>query len=150
MPSISHSTFGSNSCLVFTTYIESTYVCACKKKLSKIALFIQAKREINELKSTSAFKETKIKDLEEKTKEIEKVYETEGANWKTKFEETSKMKKEQTSRIVEMKNTLQNLEKDQNVLSQSNDRLSDQNTKLKEEMTTLITSFHSLKGMDIK
>ena len=102
------------------------------------------------MKSTSAFKETKIKDLEEKTKEIEKVYETEGANWKTKFEETSKMKKEQTSRIVEMKNTLQNLEKDQNVLSQSNDRLSDQNTKLKEEMTTLITSFHSLKGMDIK
>merc|ERR1711899_171346 len=100
---------------------------------------IKAKREINELKSTSAFKETKIKDLEEKTKEIEKVYETEGANWKTKFEETSKMKKEQTSRIVEMKNTLQNLEKDQNVLSQSNDRLSDQNTKLKEEMTTLIT-----------
>ena len=102
------------------------------------------------MKSTSAFKETKLKDLEEKNKEIEKFYETEGATWKTKFEETSKMKKEQTSRIVEMKDTLQNLEKDQSVLSQSNDRLSDQNTKLKEEMTTLITSFHSLKGMVIK
>ena len=97
------------------------------------------------MKSTSAFKETKLKDLEEKNKEIEKFYETEGATWKTKFEETSKMKKEQTSRIVEMKDTLQNLEKDQSVLSQSNDRLSDQNTKLKEEMTTLITSFHSVK-----
>ena len=52
------------------------------------------------MKSTSAFKETKLKDLEEKNKEIEKFYETEGATWKTKFEETSKMKKEQTSRII--------------------------------------------------
>merc|ERR1719464_499987 len=106
---------------------------------------IKAKREINELKSTGAFKETKLKDLEEKNKEIEKFYETEGATWKTKFEETSKMKKEQTSRIIEMKDKLQNLDKDQNVLNQDNEVLRDQNSKLKEEMTTLITSFHSLK-----
>ena len=70
-------------------------------------LNLQAKREINELKSTGAFKETKLKDLEEKNNEIEKFYETEGAQWKTKFEETSKLKKEQTSRIVEMKNSFQ-------------------------------------------
>jgi len=106
---------------------------------------IKAKREINELKSTSAFKETKLKDLEEKNKEIEKFYETEGATWKTKFEETSKMKKEQTSRIIEMKDKLQSLDKEQNVLNQDNEALRDQNSKLKEEMTTLITSFHSLK-----
>merc|ERR1712051_947762 len=106
---------------------------------------IKAKREINELKSTSAFKETKLKDLEEKNKEIEKFYETEGATWKTKFEETSKMKKEQTSRIVEMKDLVQNLEKDRNQLNHENEKFRDQNAKLKEEMTTLITSFHSLK-----
>ena len=68
---------------------------------------LQAKREINELKSTGAFKETKLKDLQEKNSEIEKFYETEGAQWKTKFEETSKLKKEQTSRIVEMKDLVQ-------------------------------------------
>merc|ERR1712083_1021314 len=73
---------------------------------------IKAKREINELKSTGAFKETKLKDLQEKNSEIEKFYETEGAQWKTKFEETSKLKKEQTSRIVEMKDLVQSLEKD--------------------------------------
>merc|ERR1712029_937524 len=50
---------------------------------------IKTKREINELKSNGAFKESKLKDLEEKNKEIEKFYETEGAQWKTKFEETS-------------------------------------------------------------
>ena len=70
-------------------------------------LNLQAKREINELKSTGAFKETKLKDLQEKNSEIEKFYETEGAQWKTKFEETSKLKKEQTSRIVEMKDLVQ-------------------------------------------
>jgi hypothetical protein len=59
------------------------------------------------LKSTGAFKETKLKDLQEKNSEIEKFYETEGAQWKTKFEETSKLKKEQTSRIVEMKDLVQ-------------------------------------------
>jgi len=106
---------------------------------------IKAKREINELKSTGAFKETKLKDLEEKNNEIEKFYETEGAQWKTKFEETSKLKKEQTSRIVEMKNSFQSLEKDQNQLNHENEKFRDQNAKLKEEMTTLITSFHSLK-----
>merc|ERR1712150_126615 len=68
-----------------------------------------------------------------------------GATWKTKFEETSKMKKEQTSRIIEMKDKLQSLDKEQNVLNQDNEALRDQNNKLKEEMTTLITSFHSLK-----
>ena len=97
------------------------------------------------MKSTSAFKETKLKDLQEKNKEIEKFYETEGATWKTKFEETSKLKKEQTSRIVEMKDKLQSLDKEQNVLNIDNEKLRDQNTKLKEEMTTLITSFLSLK-----
>jgi len=106
---------------------------------------IKAKREINELKSTGAFKETKLKDLEEKNNEIEKFYETEGAQWKTKFEETSKLKKEQTSRIVEMKNSFQGLEKDRNQLNHENEKFRDQNAKLKEEMTTLITSFHSLK-----
>lgn len=106
---------------------------------------IKAKREINELKSTGAFKETKLKDLEEKNNEIEKFYETEGAQWKTKFEETSKLKKEQTSRIVEMKNSFQSLEKDRNQLNHENEKFRDQNAKLKEEMTTLITSFHSLK-----
>ena len=59
------------------------------------------------MKSTGAFKETKLKDLQEKNSEIEKFYETEGAQWKTKFEETSKLKKEQTSRIVEMKDLVQ-------------------------------------------
>jgi len=106
---------------------------------------IKAKREINELKSTGAFKETKLKDLQEKNSEIEKFYETEGAQWKTKFEETSKLKKEQTSRIVEMKDLVQSLEKDRNQLNHENEKFRDQNAKLKEEMTTLITSFHSLK-----
>lgn len=106
---------------------------------------IKTKREINELKSNGAFKESKLKDLEEKNKEIEKFYETEGAQWKTKFEETSRIKKEQTSRIVEMKDSLQNLEREQTLLIQDNEKFRDQNAKLKEEMTTLITSFHSLK-----
>jgi chromosome segregation ATPase len=48
------------------------------------AEMIKAKRDVNELKSTQAFKETKLKDLEEKNKEIEKFYETEGATWKTR------------------------------------------------------------------
>ena len=44
-----------------------------------------------------------------------------------------------------MKDKLQSLDKEQNVLNQDNEALRDQNSKLKEEMTTLITSFHSLK-----
>ena len=44
-----------------------------------------------------------------------------------------------------MKDKLQNQDRDQNVLNQDNEVLRDQNSKLKEEMTTLITSFHSLK-----
>lgn len=109
------------------------------------AELIKAKREINELKSTSAFKETKLKDLEEKNKEIEKYYETEGATWKVKMEESSKLKKEQTVTIVELKDELNKLERESSRLTSENDGLFEQNTKLKEEMTTLITSFHSLK-----
>merc|ERR1712083_1140073 len=48
-------------------------------------------------------------------------------------------------RIIEMKDKLQNLDREQNVLNEDNEQLRDQNSKLKEEMTTLITSFHSLK-----
>ena len=106
---------------------------------------IKTKREVNELKSTHAFKETKMKDLEEKRKEIEKYYETENASWKTKFEETSKLKKEHTMTIVELKDHLHKLEKDSTRATEDNERLQENNRKLKEEMTTLITSFHSLK-----
>ena len=41
--------------------------------------------------------------------------------------------------------SFQNLEKDRNQLNHENEKFRDQNAKLKEEMTTLITSFHSLK-----
>lgn len=109
------------------------------------AELIKFKREVNELKSTQAFKETKLKDLEEKNKEIEKFYETEGATWKTRFEESTKVKKEQTVTIVELKDLVLKLESENDKISRHNDELYDQNKKLKEEMTTLITSFHSLK-----
>ncbi len=110
---------------------------------------IKAKREVNELKSTQAFKETKLKDLEEKNREIEKYYETEGATWKTKFEETVKVKKEQTANIVELKDLVSKLEVEQDGSAKDNQRLFEQNTKLKEEMTTLITSIHSLKESNL-
>ena len=41
--------------------------------------------------------------------------------------------------------SFQSLEKDRNQLNHENEKFRDQNAKLKEEMTTLITSFHSLK-----
>ena len=116
-----------------------------KKADDSAAELIKTKREINELKSTQAFKETKMKDLEEKTKEIEKYYETENSSWKTKFEESNKMKKDQTMTIVELKDQLHKLERDCTRATGENEDLHEQNNKLKEEMTTLITSFHSLK-----
>ena len=116
-----------------------------KKADDSAAELIKTKREINELKSTHAFKETKMKDLEEKTKEIEKYYETENSSWKTKFEESTKIKKDQTMTIVELKDQLYKLERDCTRATSENEDLHEQNNKLKEEMTTLITSFHSLK-----
>merc|ERR1711902_153069 len=78
-------------------------------------------------------------------KEIEKYYETENSSWKTKFEESNKMKKDQTMTIVELKDQLHKLERDCTRATGENEDLHEQNNKLKEEMTTLITSFHSLK-----
>jgi chromosome segregation ATPase len=62
-----------------------------------------------------------------------------------RYEETTKFKKEQSSTIVEMKDHLHRLEAEQEKAIEDNERLYEQNVKLKEEMTTLITSFHSLK-----
>ena len=116
-----------------------------KKADENSSELIKTKREINELKSTHAFKETKMKDLEEKTREIEKYYETENSSWKTKFEETTKTRKEQTMTIVELKDQLHKFERDCKRATNDNEILIEQNIKLKEEMTTLITSFHSMK-----
>ena len=106
---------------------------------------IKTKREINELKSNQVFKESMVKDLQEKAQEMEKYYETENSSWKIKFEESTKLKKEHSVTIVGLKEQLQKLDKDNIKLSEDNEKLYDQNVKLKEEMTTLITSFHSLK-----
>ena len=117
-----------------------------KKKADDNATeLIKAKREINELKSGQAFKESMVKDLKEKAQEMEKFYESENSTWKVKFEESSKLKKEHSVTIVGLKEQLQKLDKDNIKLSEDNEKLYDQNLKLKEEMTTLITSFHSLK-----
>ena len=117
-----------------------------KKKADENATeLIKTKREINELKSNHLFKESIVKDLQEKSQEMEKYYETENSSWKVKFEECTKLKKEHSVTIVGLKEQLQKLDKDNIKLSEDNEKLYDQNVKLKEEMTTLITSFHSLK-----
>jgi len=117
-----------------------------KKKADENATeLIKTKREINELKSNQLFKESMVKDLQEKSQEMEKYYETENSSWKVKFEESTKLKKEHSVTIVGLKEQLQKLDKDNIKLSEDNEKLYDQNVKLKEEMTTLITSFHSLK-----
>merc|ERR1711902_25162 len=103
------------------------------------------KLEETQEKLKKSNEDTKKKDLEEKTKEIEKYYETENSSWKTKFEESNKMKKDQTMTIVELKDQLHKLERDCTRATGENEDLHEQNNKLKEEMTTLITSFHSLK-----
>ena len=56
-----------------------------KKKADDNATeLIKAKREINELKSGQAFKESMVKDLTEKAQEMEKFYESENSTWKVR------------------------------------------------------------------
>lgn len=110
---------------------------------------IKTKAEVNELKSLQAFNESKLKDLQEKNKEIEKFYENEGTTWRTKYEETVRVKKDQTTTIVELKDRMTMSDKERERFVEDNERLHDQNAKLKEEMTTLITSIHSLKESNL-
>ena len=62
------------------------------------AELITLRGELNEAKSMSIFKESKIKDLEEqikdlqsKNKESKKVYEVETERWRTRYDEVYKL-----------------------------------------------------------
>ena len=57
---------------------------------------ITLKGEVNEVKSMMAFKDSQIRDLEEQIKELEvksqeskKVYETETQRWRTRYDEVN-------------------------------------------------------------
>ena len=110
---------------------------------------ITLKGEVNEYKSMIAFKESRIKDLEEKNKESQKFYESETERWKVRYEDVDSVQKEQSSTMVELKDALVNATEDRDKAHEMNQYLNDQNAKLKEESATLITGIQSLKDSNM-
>ena len=141
------------------------------------AELITLRGELNEAKSMSIFKESKIKDLEEqikdlqsKNKESKKVYEVETERWRTRYDEVYKLiatislnlprfyniyvqvynvQKDQSGTMLELKDALVTATDERDRAREMNSYLSEQNTKLKEESATLITGIQSLKDSNM-
>merc|ERR550517_1532577 len=120
------------------------------------AELITLRGELNEAKSMSIFKESKIKDLEEqiidlqsKNKESKKVYEVETERWRTRYDEVYNVQKDQSGTMLELKDALVTATDERDRSREMNSYLSEQNTKLKEESATLITGIQSLKDSNM-
>merc|ERR1712150_80771 len=110
---------------------------------------ITTKGQVNELKSLIAYKDSLIKDLDEKNKDSQNFYETETEKWKVRYEKVEQVQREQSSKMIELKDALLVATDGGDKAHHMNGYLSEQNTKLKEESATLITALQSLKGSNM-
>ena len=169
--------YATKNALYFVRRLRETNTELKGKSDNGSAELITLRGELNEAKSMSIFKESKIKDLEEqikdlqsKNKESKKVYEVETERWRTRYDEVYKLiatislnlprfyniyvqvynvQKDQSGTMLELKDALVTATDERDRSREMNSYLSEQNTKLKEESATLITGIQSLKDSNM-
>ncbi|TRY70368.1 hypothetical protein TCAL_04488 [Tigriopus californicus] len=108
------------------------------------------KIEKNELQSKLIYTETQFKAVQAKHNDIETLYKEEEKSWNERLSHLNLSKQDQSDALVNLKNQLNALAKNYDLVNEEVEGLRNDNLALKEERSQLITNLSSLKDSNLK
>lgn len=108
------------------------------------------KIEKNELQSKLIYTETQLKEVKAKHNDIETLYKEEEKSWNERLSHLNLSKRDQSDALFNLKNQLNALAKNYDLVNEEVEALRTDNLSLKEERSQLITNLSSLKESNLK